>query len=83
MMNLINYYGNNTNFNPCMCCGMTYSPGPTKQNTSDNGIHVVYGKQGKEMVKKDSKNKKQTNIKHVKTRNGDLTVITRSAYVAG
>jgi len=81
-MNLVNIYGNNTNFNPCMCCGMTYSPIPTKGNYSYKGINVVYGKQGKESIKKNSKCKRQTNIKHVKTKNGDLTVITRSVYVA-
>ena len=82
-MNLINQYGGGPVYMPCNCCGMTYSSKPTKSNTSENGIHVIYGKQGKELVKKDSRSAKQTNIKHVKTRNGDLTVVTRSAYVVG
>ena len=68
---------------PCSCCGMTYTGNTTKRNTSDKGIHVIYGKQGKELVKKDSKSNMQTIIKHVKTRNGDLTVVTRSEYVVG
>ena len=81
-MMLVDLYGNNT-YLPCSCCGMTYTGNSTKRNTSNKGIHVIYGKQGKELVKKDSKSNRKTTIKHVKTRNGDLTVVTRSEYVTG
>lgn len=81
-MRLVDLHGFNA-FMPCSCCGMTYTGNSTKRNTSDKGIHVIYGKQGKELVKKDSKCNRQTTIKHVKTRNGDLTVVTRSEYVVG
>ena len=81
-MKLVDQYGFNV-FLPCSCCGMVYSPSPTKLNTTLNGIHVIYGTQGKESVRKNKNEGKQTNIKHVKTKNGDLTVITRSKYVLG
>lgn len=82
-MRLVDRHGYNVLWNPCSCCGMNYSAVPTKQNSSGNGINVIYGKQGKELVRKNKELGKQTNIKHVKTKNGDLTVITRSEYVAG
>ena len=81
-MRLVDLHGY-TVYIPCRCCGMTYTGHSTKRNTSEKGIHVIYGKQGKELVKKESKSNRQTTIKHVKTRNGDLTVVTRSEYVAG
>jgi hypothetical protein len=66
--------------NPCHCCGMTYRS-EVKTIVAVNaglGIRVLGGKHLEEGTKFAPTSKKETVVKHVETKQGTITVITRS-----
>lgn len=65
----LGYYGES----PCQCCGMGVSSNTVKTPSYGDGIRVYEGKQGKE------RQGKVSDLTHVQTKNGILTVVIKHA----
>ena len=50
------------------CCGATISHAKTYNRKASKGVHIIAGIVGKEV------DNEKTQIKHIKTKNGDFTV---------
>lgn len=63
--------------NFCGCCGTTWTSGASapKMPNHGNGIRVIEGTHYEEGSKTKS-TQRVTSVNHVKTRNGDLTIVT-------
>jgi hypothetical protein len=68
----------------CHCCGMSFNETPVATRTdAGKGIRVLWGKHLEEGVyRRGSRALKETVVKHVETKQGIITVITRSAVNA-
>jgi hypothetical protein len=74
MMNIIDTIGYVCNYQPCYCCGMTYTPKPRSKTvkTAGKGIRVLYGKVD------EPREAGNITVSHVNTKNGVLTVVNKS-----